>query len=113
MNIRSTFPAFASVLMTAVQAQPAGAQQTSAESADDTAVQEVSTQLGRMLRRVEWAADRNRVKLEGVGFWVEMWVDAQAVHATGDIPIVGRLLGSPVASRLKQIVERTLRKQLP
>ena len=79
----------------------------------DTAVQEISTQLGRMLRRVEWAVDRNRVKLEGVGFWVEMWVDAQAVHATGDIPIVGRLLGSPVAARLKQIVERTLRTQLP
>jgi iron complex outermembrane receptor protein len=41
MNIRSRFPAFASVLMTAVQAQPAGAQQTSSESANDTAVQEV------------------------------------------------------------------------
>ena len=79
----------------------------------DTAVQEISTQLGTMLRRVEWAVDRNRVKLEGIGFWVEMWVDVQAVHATGDIPIVGRLLGSPVASRLKQIVERTLQKQLP
>ena len=65
-----------------------------------------------MLRRVEWATDRNRVKLEGVGFWIELWVDALAVHVTGDAPIVGRLLGGPLGSRLKQIVERTFQKKL-
>lgn len=79
----------------------------------DAAVHEVSASCGAMLRRVEWAADRNRVRLEGVGFWVEMWVDAQAVHATGDAPILGRLLGGPVTSRLRQIVEQTFRKRLP
>jgi hypothetical protein len=79
----------------------------------ETAVHEVSAKLGAMIRRVEWAADRNRVRLEGIGFWAEMWVDAQAVHATGDAPILGRLLGSPLGSRLKQIVEQTFQKQLP
>jgi hypothetical protein len=79
----------------------------------ETAVHEVSARFGTMLRRVEWAADRNRVKLEGVGFWIEMWVDTQAVHATGDAPILGRLLGGPLALRLKQIVEQTFQKQLP
>jgi hypothetical protein len=79
----------------------------------ETAVHEISTKFGVMLRRVEWATDRNKVRLEGVGFWVEMWVDAQAVHASGDAPIVGRLLGGPLGSRLKQIVERTLQKRLP
>jgi hypothetical protein len=79
----------------------------------ETAVHEASNMFGAMLRRVEWAADRNRVRLEGVGFWVEMWVDAQAVHATGDIPILGRLLGSPLTSQLKQIIEKTFQKQLP
>jgi hypothetical protein len=37
-----------------------------------TAVHEISTKLGVMLRRVEWAADRDRVKLEGVGLWIEL-----------------------------------------
>jgi hypothetical protein len=42
-------------------------------------VNEVNARFGSMIRRVEWAADRSRVKLDGVGFWVEMSVDAQAV----------------------------------
>ncbi|MGH7263759.1 MAG: polyhydroxyalkanoic acid system family protein [Candidatus Rokuibacteriota bacterium] len=79
----------------------------------EAAVHEVSAKFGAMLRRVEWAADRNRVRLEGVGFWVEMWVDAQAVHATGDAPILGRLFGGPLSSRLKEIIEQTFQKQLP
>ena len=79
----------------------------------EPAVHEISTKLGAMLRQVEWAADRNRVKLEGVGFWIELWVDALAVHVTGDAPMLIRLLGGPLGSRLKQIVERTFQKQLP
>ena len=79
----------------------------------ETAVHELSASLGVMLRRVEWATDRNRVRLEGVGFWVELWIDAQALHASGDAPIIGRLLGGPLGVRLKQIVERTFQKQLP
>ena len=79
----------------------------------ETAVRELSASLGVMLRRVEWATDRNRVRLEGVGFWVELWIDAQALHASGDAPIIGRLLGGPLGVRLKQIVERTFQKQLP
>jgi Putative polyhydroxyalkanoic acid system protein (PHA_gran_rgn) len=79
----------------------------------ETTVQQVSGQFGALVRRVEWAADRNRVKLEGVGFWVEMWVDAQVVHATGDIPILGGLLAPPLAAGLKQIVQQTFQKKLP
>ena len=33
-----------------------------------------------------------RVKLEGVGFWIELWVDTLAVHVTGDAPMLSRLL---------------------
>jgi hypothetical protein len=79
----------------------------------ETAVHKISNQFGSLVRRVDWEADRSRVKLEGVGFWVEMWVDAQAVNVSGDAPMLGRLLGSPLALRLKQIVERTFPKQLP
>ena len=73
----------------------------------ETAVHEISTKLGSMLRQVEWAPDHNRVKLEGTGFWIELWIDALAVHVTGDAPMLSRLLGGPLSSRLKQIVERT------
>ena len=79
----------------------------------ETTVHEISTKLGSMLRQVEWATDRNKVKLDGVGFWIELWVDALAVHVTGDAPMLSRLLGGPLGSRLTQIVERTFQKQLP
>jgi hypothetical protein len=79
----------------------------------ETAVHQVSAHFSAVIRRVEWAPDRNRVKLEGVGIRVEMWVDAQDVHATGDIPIVGALVGGPLASRLKQIIRQTFQKSLP
>ena len=76
------------------------------------AVTEVSGRFGSLVQRAEWAADRSRVKLDGVGFWLEMSVDAQVLHATGDIPMLGRLLGSQFTSRLRQIVERTFQKKL-
>ena len=79
----------------------------------ETTVHQVSGQFGALVRRVEWAADRRRVKLEGVGFWVEMWVDSQAVHATGDVPSLGGLLGSSLGTGLKQIVQQTFQKKLP
>jgi len=79
----------------------------------ETTVHQVSGQFGALVRRVEWAADRNRVKLEGVGFGVEMWVDSQAVHATGDVPILGGLLGGSLGTGLKQIVQQTFQKKLP
>ena len=79
----------------------------------ERAVQQVSGQFGPLVRRIEWAPDRQRVKLEGAGFWVEMWVDAQDVHATGDIPILAGLLGGQLGSRLKQIIQQTFLKGLP
>jgi hypothetical protein len=90
-----------------------GRSQDEARRRLETAVHEISVKLGAMIRRVEWTADRNRVKLEGPGFWIEMWVDALAVHVTGDAPMLSRLLGGPLGSRLKRIVERTFQKQLP
>jgi hypothetical protein len=79
----------------------------------EATVKEATTQFGSMIQRVEWAADRNRVKLDGIGFWVEMSVDAHVLHAMGDIPILGRLLGGSMTAGLRQIIERTFQKQLP
>jgi hypothetical protein len=73
--------------------------------------QEASGRLG--LRQVEWSADRRRVQLQGLGARVDMWVDAQVIHVTGDLPGLGGLLGGPLAAGLRQLVERTFRKQLP
>jgi len=78
----------------------------------EIAVNEVNVRFGSMIGRTEWAADHSRVKLDGVGFWLEMSVDAQVLHATGDIPMLRRLLGSQFTSDLRQIVERTFQKKL-
>ena len=72
-------------------------------------VNEINAQFGAMIQRIDWAADRSRVKLTGVGFWVEMSVDALVLHATGDILILSHLLGGG----LRQILERTFQQQLP
>jgi hypothetical protein len=79
----------------------------------ETAVNQISNQFGSFVRRVEWDADHSRAKLAGVGFSIEMWVDAQAVHATGDVPFLGGLLGSSLAEGLKQIMQLTFRNKLP
>jgi Putative polyhydroxyalkanoic acid system protein (PHA_gran_rgn) len=78
----------------------------------ETAVHKVMSQFGALVRQVAWSADHSRVRLDGRGFWLELWVDAQDVHATGDIPLLGALLGSPIASGVKQILQQTFRKQL-
>ena len=67
---------------------------------EDT-VHQVTSTFSAMVSHVEWAADRNRVKIDGVGFWVEMTVDARVFHATGDVPMLGKLLGSRFPSDLK------------
>lgn len=77
-----------------------------------SAVDQASRQFQALIGRVEWAGDRTRVKLEGIGFWVEMWVDAQEVHATGDVPILVALLGNSLSSGLKQILQQTFQKKL-
>lgn len=79
----------------------------------ELAVQRISGQFGPLVRRAVWTPERDRVKLEGTGFWVEMWVDAQDVHATGDIPVLAGLLGGQLGAGLKQIVQQTFQKKLP
>jgi hypothetical protein len=77
-----------------------------------TAVEKVDSQFGTLVRQVAWSAYHSQVRLDGVGFWVEMWVDAQEVHASGDLPLLGRRLGSPVATSLKEILQQTFQKKL-
>ena len=83
-----------------------------AQSRLEAAVHKVMNQFGAFVRQVTWSTDHSKVRLDGRGFWLELWVDAQDVHATGDIPLLGALLGSPIEAGLKQILQQTFRKQL-
>jgi hypothetical protein len=77
------------------------------------AVDDSRALFGAMVRSTEWSADRSRVRLDGSGFWVEMWVDPTEVHATGDIPALGGLLlGGPLATGLKAVLQKSFPKQL-
>jgi hypothetical protein len=79
----------------------------------ETAVHEITSRFGTLIRRVEWSTDRSQVRLEGIGFWIEMQVDAQAVHVSADIPVLGRFLGGSVTTGLKEMIQRTFQRQLP
>jgi Putative polyhydroxyalkanoic acid system protein (PHA_gran_rgn) len=83
-----------------------------ARSRLEAAVDKVHSQFRALVRQVTWSADRSWVRLDGMGFWVEMWVDAQQVHVSGDIPLLAGLLGSSVATGLKQILQQTFPKRL-
>jgi hypothetical protein len=78
----------------------------------ETAVHKVMSQFGALVHEVVWSADHCRVRLDGRGFWAELWVDAQEVHASGDIPLLGALFGSPITAGLKRILQQTFQKQL-
>ena len=79
----------------------------------ETAVHEITSRFGTLVRRVEWSTDRRQVRMEGIGCWIEMRVDAQAVYVSADIPVLGRLLGGSVTTRLKAMVQRTFQHTLP
>jgi len=79
----------------------------------ETAVHEITSRFGTLVRRVEWSTDRSQVRLEGIGFWIKMQIDLQAVHVTADIPVLGRFLGGSVPTRLKEILQRTFQQKLP
>src|SRR4051812_42154571 len=72
-------------------------------------IEAARTQFGMWIHRVEWSADRTSAKLFGPGFWVDMSVDPQEVHARGDIPIFARFIEGP----LKSFLHQTFSKPLP
>jgi putative polyhydroxyalkanoic acid system protein len=79
----------------------------------ETTVHEFQSRFSALVQQVEWSTDRSQVRLEGIGFWVEMQVDTQDIHVSADIPVLGRLLGGSVTTRLKEIVQRTFQLKLP
>src|SRR6188474_1201474 len=73
----------------------------------EIAVREITSRLGTLIRRVAWSTDRSQVRMEGMGGWIEMQVDAQAVHVSADIPVLGRLLGGSFTTGLQEMLQRT------
>lgn len=74
------------------------------------AVDEVRARFGPAVRRVDWSADRSQVTVAGAGFVVEMRVDDQEVHVSGDIPLLGALFGRPLEAGVRQIIDQTFGK---
>jgi Putative polyhydroxyalkanoic acid system protein (PHA_gran_rgn) len=81
-----------------------------ARSRLEMAVGEARLRFAPLVRRVEWSADRDAVRLGGIGFQVEMRVDAREIHVTGDFPALGGVLNSPLAAGLRGIVQRAFEK---
>jgi hypothetical protein len=79
----------------------------------ETVVHEIPSRFGTPVRRVEWSTDRGQVRLEGIGFWIEMQADAPAVHVSAGIPGLGRLLGGSVTTGLKEMMQHTFQQKLP
>ena len=78
----------------------------------EAVVQQVRDLFGMMIRQTVWSTDRSEVRLDGIGFWIEMSVDDVLLHVSGDMPLLGHLLGSRVSSGVQQIVQKTFQKQL-
>ena len=53
----------------------------------ETAVAELTSRFGTLVRRVEWSPDRTQVRLEGNGIWIELRLEGQVVHAAADIVV--------------------------
>ncbi len=84
-----------------------------AVSSLETVVAQLQSRFGGLVQRVIWSDAHDEVKIHGIGFFVEIQVDAKHVHLTGDLPSLGGLLGSPLVSGLKQIVQKEFQKRLP
>jgi uncharacterized protein YlxP (DUF503 family) len=76
-------------------------------------VDQLRAKFGILVRQVEWSTNRQAVKISGVGFVIEMRVDAKQVHVSGDLPALGGLLSGPLAAGLKRIVRSSFQKHLP
>ncbi len=79
----------------------------------DAAVLEAQTRFAGAIQRITWNADRTAVTLTGPGVIVDLRVDAEHVHATGDIPLLGNLLGSNVGKALSEGLKGVLKRHYP
>ena len=77
------------------------------------AVTDVQKQFAAAISKVTWNADHTAVTLAGPGVVVDLKVDAEHVHATGDIPLLGALLGSGIGQKISQGIKGVLTRHFP
>ena len=77
------------------------------------AVTDVQKQFAAAISKVTWNADHTAVTLTGPGVIVDLKVDPENVHATGDIPLLGALLGSGIGQKLSQGIKGVLTRHFP
>ena len=72
-------------------------------------IEAARSQFGMWIRHVDWTEDRTAAHLSGPGFTIKMSVDAQEVHAQGDLPAFAMFFEAP----LKAFLQKTFAKSLP
>jgi hypothetical protein len=78
----------------------------------EMAVTEARAKLGALIHTVEWNAPRDSVKLRGPGVEIDMRVDVQELHVSGDVPLLSNLLKGPVVAGIKAVLERAFQRRL-
>jgi hypothetical protein len=78
----------------------------------ESTVADVNAKFGMFVTRTEWSADRSQTKIIGTGFELDLRVDATDLYVTGDIPLIGKLLGQPLLKGLKSSLEKSFQKRL-
>ncbi|MBA3312050.1 MAG: polyhydroxyalkanoic acid system family protein [Planctomycetota bacterium] len=76
------------------------------------AVADVQGRFASVVRNIEWSPDRTAVKLTGPGVIVDLKVDAEHVHATGDVPLLN-LLGKGIGKRISEGLKGALQRHFP
>lgn len=79
----------------------------------ESAVADVQTKFAAAVKNVTWSPDRTAVTLTGPGVVVDLKVDAEHVHATGDIPLLGNLLSSGVGKKISEGLRGVLKRHFP
>lgn len=74
-------------------------------------VREIQTRFAPLLHRIQWDPQSTKVRLEGTGFWAELWVDPLEAHGTGDISMFAGLFGGGL--NLNQLFQSTFENALP
>src|SRR3954468_18342637 len=75
-------------------------------------VGDIHAKFGMMIQRVDWSADGDQVKLTGKGIEIDMRLDAEHLHVSGNLTFLGGLLAGPLAAGVKQILGRNFPRQL-
>ena len=78
----------------------------------ELAVSDITARFSGLVKQVEWTSDRTAVKMQGPGFTIDMRVDSEHVHVSGDAPLLGKLLSSPLLSGLRNVIEDRFQKRL-